>query len=123
MLRLLDGGSQSVGESLESYLFWRMHLPRPELQYRVYDRHGELIGITDFAWPEHGVYGEFDGKVKYGRLLKPGQDPGDVVFAEKRREDLIRGATGGIMVRHTWADLHPASAPSLRLRELLRGSA
>ena len=88
------------------------------LQYRVYDRHGRLIGITDFAWPEHGVYGEFDGRVKYGRLLKPGQDPGEVVFAEKRREDLIRSATDGIMVRHTWADLHPRSEPSRKLVEL-----
>ena len=34
-----------------------------------------------------------------GRLLKPGQDPGDVVFAEKRREDAVRRTTNGIMVR------------------------
>ncbi len=120
VIRLLDGDSESVGETLERHLVWRMHLPRPQLQYKIYDRNGRLIGITDFAWPEHGVYGEFDGKVKYGRLLKPGQDPGDVVFAEKRREDLIRGVTGGIMVRHTWADLTPHSEPSLRLRDLLR---
>ncbi len=50
----------------------------------IYDSHGQLIGITDFAWPKHGVYGEFDGRVKYGRLLKPGQDPGD---ACSRRSD------------------------------------
>jgi len=121
VVRFLDGDSQSVGESLERHLLWRLHLPRPVLQYRVYDRRGRLIGITDFAWPEHGVYGEFDGRVKYGRLLKPGQDPGEVVFAEKRREDLIRSATDGIMVRHTWADLHPRSEPSRKLVELLRG--
>jgi hypothetical protein len=120
VIRLLDGDSGSVGETLERHMFWRMHLPRPLLQFPIYDRHGQLIGITDFAWPEQGVYGEFDGRVKYGRLLKPGQDPGDVVFAEKRREDLIRGVTGGTMVRHTWADLDPQSEPSLRLRDLLR---
>ena len=120
VIRLLDGGSESVGETLERHLIWTMHLPRPQLQYPIYDRHGQLIGITDFAWPEHGVYGEFDGRVKYGRLLKTGLDPGDVVFAEKRREDLIRGVTGGIMVRHTWADLTPHSEPSLKLRSLLR---
>jgi hypothetical protein len=35
---------------------------------------GNLIGITDFGWPRRGLVGEFDGKVKYGRLphLKPG---------------------------------------------------
>ena len=66
------------------------------------------------------MFGEFDGRVKYGRLLKPGQDPGEVVFAEKRREDLIRGVTGG-----TWSGTRgptciPNSEPSLRLRDLLR---
>ena len=116
VIRLLDGDSQSVGETLSSVTCsGGCTCPAPSCSSRSTTAAAELIGITDFAWPEHGVYGEFDGRVKYGRLLKPGQDPGDVVFAEKRREDLIRGATGGIMVRHTWADLHPASEPSLRL--------
>ena len=123
VLRLLNGLAESVGESKSDFLFWSMGLPPPELQFHVYDSCGRLIGITDFAWPKHGVYGEFDGRVKYGRLLKPGQDPGDAVFAEKRREDLIRGATEGYMVRFTWADLHPRSAPSIRLLELLRKTA
>ncbi len=34
--------------------------------------------------------GEFDGRIKYGRLLRPGQEAGDAVFEEKRREDAIR---------------------------------
>ena len=122
-LRLLDGRSQSVGETLSRSLFRKLSLPYPELQFPIYDDAGELIAIIDFAWPKHGVYGEFDGRVKYGRLLKPGQDPGDVVFAEKRREDLVRLTTGGIMVRFTWVDLHPVSAPALRLSQLLRASA
>ena len=32
--------------------------------------------MTDWHWPADDIYGEFDGKVKYGRLLKPGQDAG-----------------------------------------------
>ena len=32
---------------------------------------------------------EFDGKVKYEKLLKDGQRASDVVVAEKRREELI----------------------------------
>jgi hypothetical protein len=123
LIRLLDGRSQSVGESRSRFLFWTLHLPMPQLQFHVYDRTGALIAITDFAWPEHGVYGEFDGRVKYGRLLKPGQEPGDVVFAEKRREDLVRSATGGTMVRYTWDDLHAQSEPSQRLLRLLRATA
>jgi len=75
------------------------------------------------AWPELGVYGEFDGKVKYGRLLKPGQDPGEAVFAEKRREDEVRRATGGTMIRWVWDELHAASEPTLQLRHCLKRSA
>jgi hypothetical protein len=50
------------------------------------------------------VVGEFDGRVKYGRLLRPGQDPGDAVFEEKRREDALR-AEDWAVVRWTWADV------------------
>jgi hypothetical protein len=121
-IRLLDGRSQSVGESRGHYLFWLMGLPRPELQWEIYDG-ADLVAVTDFAWPEHNTYGEFDGKIKYGRLLKPGQDPGDVVFAEKRREDDIRRVTNGTVVRWTWVDLTPFSAPSRQASALLRRAA
>jgi hypothetical protein len=121
VLRLLDGDSKSVGESRSRYLFWQMGLPRPELQYPIHDRFGTLIAITDFAWPRHHVFGEFDGRVKYGRrLVKEDEEPGDVVFAEKRREDAIRRATGGTVVRFTWADLFAGSEPARQLRASLR---
>lgn len=119
VLRLLDGESKSVGESRSRYLFWQMGLPRPVLQYPVYNELGGLVAVTDFAWPHHGVYGEFDGRVKYGRLLKEGQKPGDVVFAEKRREDAIRRATDGVVVRFIWSELHAASEPARQLRASL----
>jgi len=45
---------------------------------------------VDFYWDEQKTVGEFDGKIKYGRLLKPGQRIEDVVFAEKLREDAVR---------------------------------
>ena len=48
--------------------------------------------------------GEFDGKVKYGRLLKVGETAGDVVYREKLREDALRDL-GWQMVRWTWSDL------------------
>ncbi|MCW2794884.1 type IV toxin-antitoxin system AbiEi family antitoxin domain-containing protein [Nocardioides sp.] len=122
-LRLADGRSESVAETRGRHLFWRMGLPTPELAYEIYDECGRLVAICDFAWPEHGVYGEFDGKVKYGRLLKEGQTAGDVVFEEKRREDLIRRLTGGTVVRWTWSELTPSSGPSLHARQLLRSAA
>ena len=65
-------------------------LPPPDLQLEVYAPTGQLVGRCDFGWSDKRTLGEFDGRVKYGRLLKPGQAPGDVVFDEKRREDALR---------------------------------
>lgn len=118
VVRLADRGIESPGESRSRYLFWRHGLPAPRLQFEVY-ANGILIGICDFAWPEHGLLGEFDGRVKYGRLLKPGQAPGDVVFAEKRREDLLRETTGWRMVRLTWDDLSTPGYTAERVRKML----
>ena len=49
-----------------------------------------LVGRCDFGWPKVKVLGEFDGKKKYGELLRrPGQTAEDVLIDEKRRE--VRG--------------------------------
>jgi hypothetical protein len=120
--RLADGRSESVGETRSRYLFWTQHLPMPELQYPVRDGSG-LAGVTDFAWPEHRLLGEFDGRVKYGRLLRPGEEPGDAVFREKRREDLLRRVTGWSMVRITWDDLYHPERTAAVVRQLMRRAA
>lgn len=120
---LADGRSESVGESRSRYLCWSHGLPAPEPQFHVYDEHGTLIGITDFAWPDHRLLGEFDGKVKYSRLLKPDEEPEDAVFREKRREDRLREITRWTMVRLTWGDLYrPAETAARIRRELTRAA-
>jgi len=119
VLGLADGRAESAGESRARYLCWAQGLPAPELQFHVYDRLGNLIGITDFAWPDHRLLGEFDGKVKYGRLLKPGEQPGDVVFREKQREDRLREITLWAMVRLIWANLHGPAETAARIRRLM----
>jgi hypothetical protein len=103
-VRMADPRSGSIGESRGNWAFFTLGLPAPIPQYEVRDAAGQLVGITDWGWPDHGVLGEFDGRVKYGRLLLPGQQPGDVVFEEKRREDKLREATRCSMLRLTWAD-------------------
>lgn len=120
--RLADGRKESIGESRSHYMFWRAGLPAPALQYEVYDR-GVLVGITDFAWPEHGLLGEFDGKVKYGKYLRPGEDPGDAVFREKQREDLLRRLTGWSFVRITWSMLYDPVATIRMIRSMMRTAA
>jgi hypothetical protein len=52
-----------------------------------------------------GDRGEFDGKIKYGRLLKPGLPIEEVLFEEKRREDVLRDL-GWQIVRWLWADIY-----------------
>lgn len=118
-MRLAEPGAASVGESRCRYLFFRTHLPRPVLQYRVHDDSGELVGTSDFAWPEHGLLGEFDGRLKYGRLLRPDQTPESVVYEEKVREDALRELTGWSMIRFTWGDLDRPEATAARVRRLL----
>jgi len=102
-----DSRAESVGESLSRVKLVRLGLVPSHLQYDVLDEHGRLAGCADFCFEEHRTLGEFDGKIKYGRLLKPGQTAGDVIFAEKRREDRLRDL-GWEVVRWTWEDLrHP----------------
>lgn len=104
VLRLADERVESVGESRCFYAFWQAGLPAPQLQWEVHDG-GRVVARLDFAWPEHGVFAEFDGQVKYGRLLRPGQTVSDVVDAEKRREELVCRLTGWRCLRITWEDL------------------
>jgi hypothetical protein len=120
---MADGRSASPGESRGRWLCWACRLPAPELQYAVRDRDGALVALTDWAWPALDALGEFDGQVKYGRLLKPGQEPGDVVFAEKQREDRIRELTGMRMIRLVWSDYDQPAATARRLRDVLRVAA
>lgn len=102
---MADGRSGSIGESRGLWTFFATGIPAPERQHEVRTSTGELLGTTDWWWPAYGLLGEFDGRIKYGRLLRPGEAPGDVVFREKVREDRLREATGARMLRLTWADL------------------
>lgn len=123
VLRLADGRSESACESLSRVLFYRGALPKPVLQFPVRRSDGVLVGTSDFYWEEAHHLGEFDGKVKYGRLLRPGEQAGDAVFREKRREDAMRGEQLG-MTRWTWVDVMPSGAQSFlqRLRRDLERS-
>ena len=85
-----------------------------DIQHRVVVD-GFEIARTDFVWEDDGLVGEFDGRLKYGRLLRPGQKPEDAVVEEKRREDAIREAGWGI-VRWMWTDLQRPGLLADRVR-------
>jgi len=120
-LELLDPRSESYGESVSRVLMLERGLPAAEPQLLVRDERGHVVARVDFAWPALGVVGEFDGRVKYGRDLAPGQDPAEALWREKVREDLIRDL-GWQVVRWIWADLHHPAAWFARLeRAFARG--
>jgi hypothetical protein len=114
-LDLADGRSESVGESRSRVLLYRFGMAPSALQRIIRSESGRELGRADFAWEEERVVGEFDGRVKYGRVLRPGQDPGEVLFEEKRREDAIRDEDWGV-VRWVWSELVPGTVVGERVR-------
>jgi hypothetical protein len=117
-LRVVDFSSElaeSPGESRSRVAMGRAELPRPVLQWKVYAADGRFLGRVDFGWPELGTVGEFDGLVKYGRLVPEGSAPADVVVAEKLREDALR-AEGLMVVRWMSQDIDRFDRIAARLR-------
>lgn len=115
-----DGLADGPGESRSRVRIHAMGLPRPVLQHVLNDRDGRFVAQVDFWWADAGVVGEFDGALKYGRALKPGQDPADAVYLEKLREDAIRAQDGvRTVVRWGWRDVDTFPAVAERLRRAL----
>jgi Transcriptional regulator, AbiEi antitoxin len=119
VIDLATGKSESVGESLGWLLCRKQRLPRPEQQFEVFHPDGRLAGRTDWAWPEYGVLGEFDGLGKYHRFRRPGETIEQAVIREKQREDLLRELTGWRVIRLIWADLFRPVLTAERIRRVL----
>jgi hypothetical protein len=79
-LAFADRAAESPGESLSRVAIRRLGAPPPVLQQEFVTDAGAFR--VDFWWPDAGVIGEFDGRVKY--------DDRDAIWAEKRREDALR---------------------------------
>jgi hypothetical protein len=95
-------------------------LPPPVLQWEVHAAAtGAFVGRVDMGWPGHRTVGEFDGLVKYGRTLRPGQDIAEVLVEEKLREDALRDEDLGV-VRWIWKDLANFGPTAERLRSRFR---
>lgn len=118
IIRLADRRIETVGESRTFFFLWKQHFPRPIPQYEVFDG-GVLIARLDFALPDQKVWIEFDGRIKYEGLRRPGESVTDVVLREKRREEIISEITGWRCLRVTWADLAHPERLAARLRRLI----
>ncbi len=112
-----DGRSESVGET-RSRLGLQSRGFAPEPQWEVRHPSGRLAGRVDLLLRKEGVMVEFDGEVKYGRLLKPGQTVADVIRAERAREVLLEELTGLRMLRLVWNDLDDMTRVAERVRRV-----
>ena len=119
VVRLADSRCAWPGEARMSHLIWREHLPKPEPQFEIYDERGNLVAVLDFAWPTFGAFGEFDGRIKYDRLRRPGESLEDVILREKRRQELVTLLTGWVCIRVSWEDLERPVTTARRIRSVL----
>ena len=120
-MRFADGRSESPGESMTRVILDQLGLPVPHLQVSIFTPGQRFVGRTDLGYPELGVLLEFDGFVKYSKLLKGDEQAVDVVVREKDRENLIRGM-GYLVIRIVWADLSKPARLADRVRvDLDRG--
>ena len=119
VLRLADPRMESIGETRTMFLCFRGGIPLPVPQYEIRAENGDLIARLDFAWPELGVWLEFDGREKYVKHLRDGETVVDAVIREKERESKIVELTGWRCIRITWADLARPDATVARILAML----
>ena len=119
MVDFLDARSESPGESASRVRMIQDGIPMPQLQREIFDEDGVFVARVDFAWDEHRTVGEFDGEVKYGALLRPGQSAADVRKAQDGREAAIRRA-GWEVARWGWPQLGETGEIASRIRQAFR---
>ena len=119
VLRLADRRIESVGETRTFWCCFQQGLPMPQPQFEVFDASGWLVARVDFAWPELGVFLEFDGRIKYEKLLREGERPSDIVVREKKREELVCRITRWRCVRVSWDELSSPVRLAAKIRSAL----
>lgn len=111
----MDMRAESVGESRTRLVLDDLNVAH-ESQVVIRDAHGRFVARVDFL--VEGVVVEFDGRMKYGRRRDQddGQEAGDVVWLEKRREDAIR-RQGHPVERVVWSELERPGLIGARIRQ------
>ncbi len=119
VVRMCDGRMESAAETRTDFLCWAQRLPRPTPQVVVRDADGREFARVDFAWLAHGVFLEFDGRIKYEKYRREGETLAAYLMREKRREERICQLTGWVCIRIGWEDLSQPEATAARIRRLL----
>lgn len=119
VVHMCDGRLESVAETRTDVLCWAQRLPRPTPQVGVKDADGREFARVDFAWLAHGVFLEFDGRIKYAKYRRNGETLEQYLLREKKREERICQLTGWVCIRITWEQLAQPEATAARIRRLL----
>lgn len=94
VIAFADGRAQLPGESVSRLHLRNLGFADPELQVHVVGSGGNDYWL-DFGFRRSRCFGEFDGQGKYlDDSMRNGMSAEEVVLAEKRREDDVRGVTG-----------------------------
>lgn len=114
-VRLADGRAESWLETWGRLTFAALGLPPFVPQVELWAE-GRLLKVVDGWYPDAALAIEFDGRVKY-RAPRSGRTPADVLWKEKRDEDLLRSL--GIRFVRVAAEDMPAARRE-RLGALVR---
>ncbi|MCK6080279.1 hypothetical protein KZX28_06555 [Microbacterium sp. EYE_384] len=116
VVNFADDRAESTGESVTRWLLAEIGFSRIGMQVRVPGPSGADLRV-DLELEDEAVFVEFDGEIKYrDDGLRDGRSVEEVLLAEKRREDWIRGVTQHRVVRIGWADIASVDALAVRLR-------
>ncbi|GAA1929264.1 type IV toxin-antitoxin system AbiEi family antitoxin domain-containing protein [Nocardioides hwasunensis] len=122
VVAMADERLESVAETRTYFMCRTYRLPRPTPQVPVLDEHGREFARVDFAWPELGVFLEFDGRIKYERYRREGETLEAFLMREKKREERICQLTGWVCLRIGWADLERPVSTCTRIRNVLESN-
>ncbi len=90
VVEFIDAGADRPGESLSRVTMHLLGVPAPVLQHRIVTQSGAVYYL-DFFWPDQGIGGDFDGRIKYvDPAYRGGRTTDQVVADEKVREDEVR---------------------------------
>ncbi|MDO5534795.1 MAG: hypothetical protein Q4F65_09105 [Propionibacteriaceae bacterium] len=121
VLAFASPDAESAAESWSRVSIARAGLPMPELQFQVHIPEGGGWAATcDFGWPEHGIVGEVDGKLKYTDDERRGRQAADVVMQEKDRDAAII-ACGYTPVHWDWKMALNHTRLGAHLRDVFAG--
>ena len=119
LIAFADGRAQLPGESVSRLHLRELGFRDVMLQTHVVGPEGEDYWL-DFGFRRSRVFGEFDGKTKYvDPTMRGGRTLDEILLAEKRREDAVRGMTGWRTAR--WGGEHIRTPEAFATRLLAFG--